>query len=63
MFPISVALAGFVVHKFGPGSFFVLSAVTMSVTLVVALSRREFREFGTKAAFDPVTPVLEPATR
>jgi predicted MFS family arabinose efflux permease len=63
MFPVSVALAGFVVHRFGPGSFFVLSAVTMAATLVWALSRLEFRDFGTRPAFDPVAPVAEPAAR
>jgi predicted MFS family arabinose efflux permease len=63
MFPVSVALAGCVVHRFGPGSFFVLSAVTMAATLVWALSRLEFRNFGTRPAFDPVVPVAEPAAR
>ena len=34
MFPVSVALAGFIVHRFGPGSFFLVAAVTMAATLV-----------------------------
>ncbi len=38
MFPISVALAGFVSHRFGPGAFFILSAVTIAGTLIWALS-------------------------
>jgi predicted MFS family arabinose efflux permease len=62
MFPVSVALAGFVVHRFGPGSFFLLSAVTMAATLVLALSQRAFREWGTRpAAIEPVMRVAEPA--
>jgi MFS family permease len=63
MFPVSVALAGFVVHRFGPGSFFVLSAVTMAATLVWALSRPAFRAFGTRPSFDPAAPVAEPVAR
>jgi predicted MFS family arabinose efflux permease len=50
MFPISVALAGFVSHRFGPGAFFIVSAVTIAGTLVWALSRPSFREFGLRAA-------------
>jgi MFS family permease len=50
MFPISVALAGLVVHRYGPGSFFLLSAVTIAGTLAWALSSRAFRDFGTTAA-------------
>jgi MFS family permease len=61
MFPISVALAGFVVHRYGPASFFFVSAVTMSATLVWALSQRAFREFGTTPAREPVIRVAEPA--
>jgi MFS family permease len=63
MFPISVALAGFVAHRFGPGSFFVLTGVTMAATLVWALSSQAFRDFGTKAAFDPMARAAEPAAR
>jgi MFS family permease len=60
MFPISVALAAFVAHRFGPGAFFVLSGVTMAITLVWALSKRAFREFGTRPARVPAAPVAEP---
>jgi predicted MFS family arabinose efflux permease len=61
MFPISVALAGLIVHRFGPASFFILSAVTMSATLGWAQSQRAFREFGTTPATEPVMKVAEPA--
>jgi len=50
MFPVSVALAGFVSHRFGPGAFFILAAVTIAGTLVWALSRPAFRDFGLRAA-------------
>jgi predicted MFS family arabinose efflux permease len=63
MFPVSVALAGLVVHRFGPGSFFVLAAATVAATLAWALSRPAFRDFGTRPAFDPVTPVAEAVSR
>jgi MFS family permease len=61
MFPISVALAGFVAHRFGPGAFFALSGVTMAITLVWALSKRAFREFGTRPARLPAVPARVPA--
>jgi hypothetical protein len=63
MFPVSVALAGLVVHRFGPGSFFVLAAVTVAATLAWALSRPAFRDFGTRPAFDPVTRLAEAVSR
>lgn len=63
MFPISVALAGFVAHRFGPGSFFDLAGVTMAATLIWALSSQVFRDFGTKAALDPMARAAEPAAR
>jgi predicted MFS family arabinose efflux permease len=62
VFPVSVALAGFVVHRFGPGAFFLLAAVTMAATLVLALSQRAFREWGTRPALaEPVRRMAEPA--
>ena len=62
MFPVSVALAGVVVHRFGPGSFFLLAAVTMAVTLVWALSQRAFREWGTQpASTESIVKIAEPA--
>jgi predicted MFS family arabinose efflux permease len=53
MFPISVALAGLVVHRYGPGAFFLLAAVTVAATLVWALSQRAFRDFGMRPAAGP----------
>jgi predicted MFS family arabinose efflux permease len=53
MFPISVALAGLVVHRYGPGVFFIFAAVTLAATLAWALSQQAFREFGTRPAVGP----------
>jgi predicted MFS family arabinose efflux permease len=50
MFPISVALAGFVAHRYGPAAFFILAAVTVAATLAWALSQRAFRDFGMRPA-------------
>jgi predicted MFS family arabinose efflux permease len=46
MFPVSVALAGFVVHRFGPGAFFIIAAATLVAAEAWALSHRAFRDFG-----------------
>ena len=52
MFPVSVALAGFVSHRYGPSAFFLLAAVTVGATLIWALSCRSFRDFGMAAEPD-----------
>jgi hypothetical protein len=53
MFPLSVALAGLIVHRLGPGAFFVLAAVLMAVSQSWALSQRIFRDFGVRPDQDP----------
>ncbi|HTZ94652.1 MAG TPA: MFS transporter [Streptosporangiaceae bacterium] len=53
MFPISVALAGLVVHRYGPGVFFIFAAVTLAATLAWALSQQAFRDFGMRSAAGP----------
>ena len=40
-YPVSVALAGLVVHRFGVGPFFVAGATVLAVMVVVALTRRD----------------------
>jgi predicted MFS family arabinose efflux permease len=50
MFPVSVALAGLVAHRYGPGAFFILAAVAVGATLAWALSQQPFRNFGTRSA-------------
>jgi len=50
MFPVSVALAGIVSHRYGPTAFFILAAVTVAATLTWALSKQAFRDFGMRPA-------------
>jgi predicted MFS family arabinose efflux permease len=60
MFPISVALAGLVVHHYGPGAFFIFAAVTLAATLAWALSQQAFRDFGTRPAAEPSAQPASP---
>lgn len=53
MFPVSVALAGLVAHRYGPGAFFILAAVAVGATLAWALSHQAFRNFGMRLADAP----------
>jgi predicted MFS family arabinose efflux permease len=53
MFPVSVALAGLVAHRYGPGAFFILAAVAVGATLAWALSQQAFRNFGMRLADAP----------
>jgi len=53
MFPLSVALAGLIVHRLGPDAFFVLAAVLMAVSQSWALSQRIFRDFGVRPDQNP----------
>ena len=46
VFPLSVALAAFVVHGFGPALFFPLAAATLAAALLAGLSQRTWRNFG-----------------
>src|SRR6185437_15524765 len=46
IFPVSVALAAFVMHRFGPAPFFPFAAVALAVSIVAALSQRTWRDFG-----------------
>jgi len=46
VFPISVALAALFVRHLGPASFFVFSAVTLTVAILAGLSQRTWRDFG-----------------
>ena len=46
IFPVSVALAGVVVHNFGPAIFFAGAGVSLAVTILLSLTQRSWREFG-----------------
>jgi hypothetical protein len=59
LFPVSVAQAGFAVHRAGPGAFFILSAIAVAATLAWALTQQAFRDFGARPAPHPA-PVLNP---
>jgi predicted MFS family arabinose efflux permease len=59
VFPISVAVAGFVVRRFGPGAFFVAGGAVLALTLLVALTQPAFRNFGARAQ-SPL-PGIEPS--
>jgi hypothetical protein len=41
-----VALAAFVVHRFGPAPFFPFAAIALAVSIIAALSQRTWRDFG-----------------
>ena len=53
MFPISVAVAGLVARRYGPGTFFVIAGVILCATLLWALSQQAFRDFGMRPADEP----------
>ncbi|HEY7429725.1 MAG TPA: MFS transporter [Streptosporangiaceae bacterium] len=65
IFPVSVAVAGLLVRRFGPGAFFLASGVTLAITLLVALSAPTFRDFGAPPAparrTEPARPARRPA--
>jgi MFS family permease len=44
VYPVSVAVAGLVVHRFGVGSFFVAGGTVLAVTVLIALTRRDANE-------------------
>jgi predicted MFS family arabinose efflux permease len=46
IFPVSVLLGGLVVHDLGAAAFFPLAAASLAATLLYALTRRAWREFG-----------------
>ena len=72
VFPISVALAALFVRHLGPASFFIFSAVTLTVAILAGLSQRAWRDFGIDVSSDvsgdppapsrPISPAPSPAT-
>jgi len=66
-FPVSVAVSGFLVGKFGPEPFFPIGALLLTVAVIYALCRREIRTLGTMAAVpandsEALTAVSQPAS-
>jgi predicted MFS family arabinose efflux permease len=49
-FPLSVAVTGLLVHRFGPVPFFPVAGALVAAALLYGLSQREFRVFGTAQA-------------
>ena len=47
-FPVSVLLAGLIVHDLGPATFFPLNGAILAATITWALTQRTWREFGTQ---------------
>ena len=48
-FPASVALSGVIVRSLGPAPFFPASGIVLALAVLLAMTLREFRDFGTKA--------------
>ncbi len=47
-FPASVALSGVIVHALGPAPFFPAAGAVLSLSVLLAMTLREFRDFGAK---------------
>ncbi|HEV2371426.1 MAG TPA: MFS transporter [Streptosporangiaceae bacterium] len=65
LFPVSVALAGFVVHDLGPAPFFPFASATLALAVLVALTQRTWRDFGMAPAAtgsSDTSPPLETLT-
>jgi MFS family permease len=52
-FPASVAVAGVLIHHFGPAIFFPVGGIMLIVTVLAALTQQEIRDFGTAPAPGP----------
>jgi predicted MFS family arabinose efflux permease len=61
VFPISVALAALFVRHLGPASFFIFSAVALTVAILAGLSQRTWRDFGIEAPVGAAQPSTIPA--
>jgi MFS family permease len=49
-FPASVAVSGILVRHLGPSPFFPVAGIVLAISILGALTQRQFREFGTPAA-------------
>lgn len=45
-FPASVAVSGLLAHRLGPSPFFPVAGLVLGITILVALTQRELRDFG-----------------
>jgi MFS family permease len=55
-FPASVAVAGVLIHHFGPEVFFPVAGIVLVVTVLAALTQRSIRDFGTVPAPEAAVP-------
>jgi hypothetical protein len=46
VFPVSVALAAFVVHNLGAALFFPLAGAALAIAILAGLTQRAWRDFG-----------------
>lgn len=49
-FPVSVAVAGVLIHRLGPEIFFPVAGIVLVVTVLAALTQKTIRDFGTAPA-------------
>ena len=47
-FPASVALSGVIVQRLGPAPFFPAAGAVLALAVLLAMTMREFRDFGAK---------------
>jgi hypothetical protein len=52
-FPVSVALAGIIVHRIGPSPFFPVAGGILVLAIAAALAQPKFRAFGQQPAPTP----------
>ena len=55
-FPASVAVAGVLIHRFGPAVFFPVSGILLIVVVLAALTQKTIRDFGTTPAAQAAPP-------
>jgi MFS family permease len=55
-FPASVAVAGVLIHRFGPAVFFPVSGILLIVVVLAALTQKTIRDFGTTPAPEAAPP-------
>jgi MFS family permease len=61
-FPVSVAVTGFLVGKFGPDPFFPAGGLVLAIGVIAALCRPEIRTLGMRAVHPPARASVSAAT-
>ena len=60
-FPASVAVSGVLVRHLGPSPFFPVAGIVLAVTMLGAITQREFRDFGVASTAGPTGLTVDPA--